>query len=217
MTFSTIFFDLDDTLYPSQNGLWHAIRERMNAYMCERLGIPNDQVPALRRYYYETFGTTLRGLQTDYQIDAHDFLAYVHNLPIEQYVRPDPKLKALLESLPQGKHIFTNADRNHAQRVLSALGVTNDFEQIIDVHALKYQCKPDPTAYRLALELAGQSDPHSCVYLDDSARNLAPAYKMGFYTILVGGEITNGSAQQAISSVHQLRHALPELWQPTIN
>ena len=29
MRFSTLFFDLDDTLYPSENGLWQAIKERI--------------------------------------------------------------------------------------------------------------------------------------------------------------------------------------------
>jgi putative hydrolase of the HAD superfamily len=213
MVFRTLFFDLDDTLYPSQNGLWSAIRERMNRYMLERLGIPEEQVPALRRRYFETYGTTLRGLQTHYNVDAHDFLAYVHDLPVDRMVQPDPALGELLNSIALPKHIFTNADRPHALRVLAALGVNACFEQIIDVHALQYQCKPDPAAYRIALGLAGQHNPQDCVYLDDSPRNLAPARRQGFYTILVGEEQANGSACQAIASIHHLRQALPELWQ----
>ncbi len=62
MRFSTIFFDLDDTLYPSSSGLWKAIKERMNIYMRDMLHIPEDEVPALREQYYKMYGTTLRGL-----------------------------------------------------------------------------------------------------------------------------------------------------------
>ena len=52
MRFTTVFFDLDDTLYPSSTGLWAAIRERMNIYMRERLGIPEKDVPQLREQYW---------------------------------------------------------------------------------------------------------------------------------------------------------------------
>ena len=75
VTFTTLFFDLDDTLYPPQNGVWSAIRERMNVYMLDKLHLPPDNIASLRRFYFETYGTTLRGLQTHYHIDAYDFLA----------------------------------------------------------------------------------------------------------------------------------------------
>jgi putative hydrolase of the HAD superfamily len=74
MQFSTVFFDLDDTLYPSTNGLWEAIRERMNRYMGEILNLPSDKIPDLRRHYFITYGTTLRGLQYHHNVDAEDFL-----------------------------------------------------------------------------------------------------------------------------------------------
>jgi FMN phosphatase YigB (HAD superfamily) len=47
MRFSTLFFDLDDTLYPNSTGLWNAIKHRMTLYMHERLGIPAEKVPQL--------------------------------------------------------------------------------------------------------------------------------------------------------------------------
>src|SRR6266545_4491981 len=63
MRFTTLFIDLDDTLYPSSTGLWHAIKERMNLFMRERLYIPEAEIPSLREQYFNTYGTTLRGLQ----------------------------------------------------------------------------------------------------------------------------------------------------------
>ncbi len=70
MTYSTLFFDLDDTLYPANSGLWLEIRSRMEQYMHERLGLPEDKIPELRQIYLEKYGTTLRGLQHEFQIDA---------------------------------------------------------------------------------------------------------------------------------------------------
>lgn len=212
MRFSHIFFDLDDTLYPSTNGLWDSIRQRMNEYMLERLNIPPERVAVIRRQYFETYGTTLRGLQLHYQVDADDFLAYVHDLPIETVISPDPGLRTLLQSLSQPKWIFTNADANHAGRVLSALGVRDCFNGIIDIRAMNFICKPDPQAYQIALNKVGESIPENCVYLDDATRNLAPAFEMGFFTILVSSNGNEPMAKHTINRPHDLPRVLPELW-----
>ncbi|OGO34590.1 MAG: pyrimidine 5'-nucleotidase, partial [Chloroflexi bacterium RBG_16_57_11] len=144
MSFTTLFFDLDDTLYASSSGLWGLIRDRMGQYMVEVLGLPEDQVPALRRSYFETYGTTLRGLQIHHHVDPDDYLSYVHDLPLEQYIRPNPALRALLLSLPQQRWVFTNSDADHARRVMTILDVQDCFDGIIDIRALEYVCKPEP-------------------------------------------------------------------------
>ncbi|MDQ2692078.1 MAG: pyrimidine 5'-nucleotidase, partial [Chloroflexota bacterium] len=110
MRFTTLFFDLDDTLYPSSTGLWPAIKDRMNLYMIERLCIPEQDVPFLREQYFKMYGTTLRGLQERHDVDKEDFLAFVHDLPLNDYLAPDPLLRDVLTSLPTRNLIFTNAD-----------------------------------------------------------------------------------------------------------
>ncbi len=213
MAYSTLFFDLDDTLYPSSNGVWAAIRYRMNQYMLEMLQLPPDEIAALRKHYFETYGTTLRGLQVHHQVDADEFLAYVHDLPIDTMVQPDPELRTLLSSLDRNKFIFTNADASHAERVLDALGVKDCFDGVIDVRAVDFKCKPDPEAYQMAMRQAGEKLPQSCVYLDDAPRNLAPAYDLGWFTILVGRKDPDPAARQSVLRPHELRQILPELWQ----
>lgn len=74
MPIQTIFFDLDDTLYPRGSGVWQAMRERIETYMHERVGIPAEQVSAMRQSYLERFGTSLRGLRHEHHIDADDYL-----------------------------------------------------------------------------------------------------------------------------------------------
>jgi putative hydrolase of the HAD superfamily len=212
MPYTTLFFDLDDTLYPNTNGLWGAIRERMDDYLRERLGVPPEQVLSLRRRYFETYGTTLRGLQHHHQVDPHDFLDYVHDLPLEQYLTPDPELHSLVEGLPQRKWVLTNADIHHARRVLAILGLADCFAGIIDIHALEYTCKPEPEAYRKAMSLAGETVPGRCLLCDDSPRNLAPARALGFTTVLVGVNLPDPAADFAIPNLKALRNVLPELW-----
>jgi putative hydrolase of the HAD superfamily len=213
MPFTTLFFDLDDTLYPNTNGLWGAIRLRMENYMREHLGIPEEEIAGLRRSYFETYGTTLRGLQRHHHVDAFDFLAYVHDLPLEKFLAPDPELRELLLGLPQSKWIFTNADAAHSRRVLQVLQLADLFDGIADIHARQYFCKPEKEAYRTAMELAGETDPQRCVFLDDSPRNLAPAHAMGFTTVLVGSEDPHPAANHTVPNLKELPEVMPELWQ----
>ncbi len=213
MQYTTLFFDLDETLYPHSSGLWPDIRERIGRFMEERLGIPAEQVPVLRKQYYEKYGTTLRGLQTHFQVDPDDYLAYVHDLPLNRYLQPNPSLRALLLSLPQSRWIFTNADSHHTRRVLAALECEGCFTGIIDIRALQFVCKPQPVAYQVAMAMAGVSDPADCVLLDDAPVNLVPAREMGFTTVLVNPELDGHlAAVHSIPSLLSLPLVMPELW-----
>jgi len=212
VTWNVLFFDLDDTLYPNTNGLWEAIRLRMTDYLRDTLGFAPDEIQEIRQSYYENYGTTLRGLQTHHEVDEDDYLAYVHDLPLEEFISPDPRLRSMLESLPQKKWIFTNADADHAKRVLKVLGIEDCFSGIIDVRALDFLCKPDRKAYVRALDLAGEANPENCVLLDDSIRNLTPAHQAGYTTVLVGSTEQNQAADYTIESLKDLPQVFKQLW-----
>jgi pyrimidine 5'-nucleotidase len=216
MDYRTLFFDLDDTLYPNTCGLWNAIRERMTDFMRERLNLPVERIPDLRRTYFETYGTTLRGLQVNYHVNTDEYLAYVHDLPLEKYLQPDPELREILLSLSQHKLIFTNADAAHAHRVLSRLGLEGCFDGIIDIHVLDFHCKPDPEAYQSALSFAKLQDAHACVLFDDALRNLIPARAMGFTTVLINSDGTTPPDLLRLTNLHELPARMPELWQRSV-
>jgi len=188
MRFTTLFFDLDDTLYPSSTGLWLAIKERMNLYMLERLGIPEKDVPLLREQYFKMYGTTLRGLQERHNVDKDDFLAFVHDLPLKDYLTPNPILRDVIASLPTRNLIFTNADVNHARRVLSALQLDDLFETVVDVNAVTPYCKPMPESFAIAMDLADEPDPRKCVMIDDLPRTTRAALNVGMASLLYGCE-----------------------------
>jgi pyrimidine 5'-nucleotidase len=198
MRFNTLFFDLDETLYPTSSGLWSAIRERINTYMRERMGFPPEQIEVLREQFFREYGTTLRGLQANYTVDIEDYLAFVHNVPLETHLHPDPELRAVIQALPVRKFIFTNADSVHANRVLDALGLQGLFDGILDVHTIAPYCKPMPESFELALQAAGSPDLRTCVLLDDQARVTHTARSLGFYTILVGKAAAGEDANAAL-------------------
>lgn len=210
MRFTTFLFDLDDTLYSPDSGIWGRIASRMNDYMVLRLGIPEEEVPELRESLFRTYGTTMRGLQQTFHIDERDYLAYVHDVQVERLLQPAPQLRRLIESLPVRKIIFTNADAKHAARVTAALGLDGCFERVIDILDISPYCKPMPQAYPLALDLIGESDPARVVMIDDSPANLQPAAEMGIQTILVHPQ---RSAEFAINigSILELESLLPHL------
>jgi len=212
MRFKSLYFDLDDTLYPSNTGLWDAIRKRMNTYMQKVIDKPEEEITKIRQGYLERYGTTLRGLQINYDIDAKDYLAYVHDLPLAEYIRPDPELKKIMDSLPQKRWIFTNADDNHANRVLRILGLEGCFDGIIDILAVDYACKPDKLAYQRALTITGEANPAECVIFDDSIRNLTPASELGFFTVLVSKNGSQAAVNRVVPSLHDLSEYMPELW-----
>jgi putative hydrolase of the HAD superfamily len=213
MRFKRLYFDLDDTLYPPSSGLWDAIRQRMNEYMLGLIDLPLPEIVKLRQSFLEKYGTTLRGLQAYYDLDVDEYLNFVHDLPLEKYIHPDPELRTLLLDLPQRRWIFTNADANHANRVLNILGISDCFEGIIDIRAIDFACKPEKIAYQRALAITMDNDPTQSVIFDDSVRNLSPARELGFYTVLVARNGREPSVDRTISSLHELNESMPELWQ----
>ena len=211
MQISTIFFDLDDTLYPRESGVWQTVRARIEDYMRDRLAIPEPQVSILREKYLKQYGTSLRGLMADYKIDAEDYLAFVHDVDIEGMISPNAKLAEMLAKLPQRKWIFTNSSTTHSQRVLNALGVTAHFDGILDIKAMNYSSKPDASAYSLAVEKTGTHSLANTLFLDDQPGNLEPARRLGAATVLVGNPDNHSSADRLIQRAEDLLSAWPEL------
>lgn len=208
MCFKVIFFDLDETLYPSATGIWQAIGLRMDNYIVDRLKLTPGNVSLLREDLFQHYGTTLRGLREVYGIDEDEFLAYVHDIPIDRYLQKDDVLINMLSNIPQRKVIFTNADTNHARRVLTTLGIDHFFSQVIDIQAIHPYCKPMAEAFTVALTIAGIADPKECVMIDDSDRNLRTAHELGFYTVRVGNTDQLDHVDAAISTIHSLPDVL---------
>ena len=204
MRFSTIFFDLDDTLYPSSSGLWTAIRERMNLYMRDVMGIPEKDVPSLREQYFKMYGTTLRGLEERHHVDREDFLAFVHDLPLKEYLTPNPTQREIIASLPSRKLIFTNADVHHARRVLTALNLDDLFDTIVDINVVSPYCKPMPESFAIAQELADEPDPRKCVMIDDLPRTTRAALEVGMPSILYGTDEPTDNASGVFTDWNHL-------------
>ncbi len=204
------------------------VADKIRAYMRDKLGVPTSEVEEMCRELYLNYGTTLAGLVArGYTVDFEDWHATVHgSLPYDTLIKPDPKLKALLDAIPVPKYVFTNADRAHADRCLSIMGLGSCFRGVIafeDVmeeaqrrgmvhHNKPVVCKPNRQAFDLALALAGGAKAATTAFFDDSARNVASSHRMGLFTVLVGRVGVDCAAHVQMRSIHELREQMPWLF-----
>ncbi|ONK62229.1 uncharacterized protein A4U43_C07F1700 [Asparagus officinalis] len=73
-------------------------------------------------------------------------------------------------------------------------------------------CKPSEDAMIQALKIAN-IDPQRTIFFDDSIRNIAAGKRIGLHTVLVGKSSRIKGADQALESIHNIKEALPELWE----
>jgi putative hydrolase of the HAD superfamily len=184
-------FDLDNTLYPASARLFDQMDVKMTAYVANALGVDLVEARRIQKAYFFDHGTTLAGLMAEHGIDPHHFLADVHDIEMDVLEQNAP-LAAAIARLPGRKIIFTNADTPYATRVLDRLGLGESFEAIHDIHAMDLKPKPNASAYA-GLCAAFDIDATESLFVEDMARNLAPAKAIGMTTVW----IDNGSEQAA--------------------
>lgn len=195
-----ILFDLDNTLYAPERNLFALIDVRINHFMTEVVGIAAGEVDGLRRRYWAEYGVTLGGLIRHHGVDPEAYLEYVHDVDVTGRLGPDPDLRAALARLPQRKAVFTNGSRGHAERVLAALGVADQFESIFDIRIAAYRPKPYPDPYRRVvahLDLPAER----CIMVEDSVENLRTAKQLGMRTVLVGAAAHHPFVDDCIPAV----------------
>lgn len=179
----TWVFDLDNTLYPAQCDLFRQVDLRIGQYIAERLQITFAQARGLQKSYFRGYGTTMKGLMTEYGVDPVEFLDFVHLID-HSAVQPDPRLDAALAALPGPKYVFTNASLAHSLKVLERLGVAHRFAAIFDIVAAAFEPKPQEAFYDRFLARHGVT-PASAALFEDMARNLLPAHARGMTTVLI--------------------------------
>lgn len=190
-------FDLDNCLYPASTGLFALIDERMGAYIQRLLDCDADEARRVQKAHFHEHGTTLAGLMQSHGVDPHDFLDDVHAIALDR-VSADEALGQALARLPGRRFVFTNGDAPYARRVLEAIGVAAQFDELHDIHASELRPKPDPHGYALLCERF-EIDPGRALLADDMAANLKPAKALGMTTVWVdnGSERGNHGADES--------------------
>ena len=176
-------FDLDNTLYPPDSGIWPRIDERITLFLIELFGIDGQSARALHKHYYSRHGTTLSGLVEEHIDQVERFLEFVHDID-RSGLEPDPLLACEVARLPGRKLIFTNGPRSHAISTVRQLGLDGLFEDAFDIVAAGLTPTPAEGAYDIFYERCGV-DPRAAAMFEDVARNLAVPKAKGMTTTLV--------------------------------
>ncbi len=176
-------FDLDNTLYPGHLDIFPQVQHRIRDYIHQRLGLPLDEAERVQHEYYDTYGTTLRGLILHYGVEPDEFLEYVHDIDHSQ-LAPAPQLAERIGKLPGRRFILTNGSRRHAEKVAEKLGFSNHFEDIFDIVWAGQLPKPSPETYDRVVRQTGLA-PEATAMFEDLARNLIVPHRLGMTTVLV--------------------------------
>ncbi|WP_417768428.1 pyrimidine 5'-nucleotidase [Stappia sp.] len=183
-------FDLDNTLYPPSSDLFSQIDARISDYIARHLGLSAADARLKQKAFYRDYGTTLRGLMIEHEIEPDAFLEYVHDIDYSP-VAPNPALGHAISRLPGKKYIFTNGDRPHAERTAARLGISEHFDDIFDIVAAGLLPKPNLETYNLFIEKTGVSPVRAAMF-EDLSRNLAVPHGLGMRSVLLVPEGTRG-------------------------
>jgi len=176
-------FDLDNTLYSGQTKVFEQIDKKMSKFISEKLKVNIEEAKEIQKSYFYKYNTTLNGMIKHHKIDANEFLDFVHDIDIN-FLKKDLKLAQQLEKLDGKKIIFTNGSRKHAINITQRIGVDQYFDSIFDIVDSEFIPKPAIEPYKKLVK-KHKIDPKLCVFIEDIARNLKPAYEMGMKTIWI--------------------------------
>ena len=188
-------FDLDNTIYDFNLGLFKRVSSRMTKYIKEFFNLNEVDALTLQRNMYKKYGLTLRGLMIEKKIDPEPFLEFVHDVDFSE-LDEDITLKTLLGKIKGKKSIYTNATFKHAKNILKSMGIFEEFEIIFDIKDANYIAKPDFNSYLMMKKKLGLNDSNisKSIFFEDTAKNLKPASELGMSTAWIENDFNRKEA-----------------------
>ena len=182
-------FDLDNTLHDARSHIFPLMHAQMNDYLMHHFGLNQEGADEMRRFFWERYGTTLKGLVRHYGHDPKEFLRATHKFPdLAGLVLRDNALKHALARLEGTRLVFSNAPLHYVEEVVHALGIKHYFDAVYAIESTRYRPKPALQGFRMLLR-AHNLDPHRCALIDDMPENLRAAKRLGMSTVWVSNEV----------------------------
>lgn len=202
----TWVFDLDNTLYPPELRLFDQIEAKMTAFVMDALGVERLHADHLRDQYWKSHGATLAGLMAEHDLAPDPYLAMVHDIDLSAMAAA-PALSAALAALPGRRIVYTNGSREHARRVVTALGIAEDFHALYGFEDAGYAPKPRAEAFARVFAADGLA-PERAAMFEDDPRNLVVPHDLGMRTVLVAAPL---SAPEAHPAAPHVQHVTDDL------
>ncbi len=179
-----LVFDLDDTLYHKDTLLYIQIEKSITEYITTYLHMDQNEAYEKQMFFYKHYGSTLRGLMYETDVDAEDFVNVVHERIDLSVVPENTPLKNALEKIPLKKYVFTNGAREHGQRVCKKLGIYDCFNGYFGAQNTNYIPKPNPEAFYYLFE-DFNLNPKQALFFEDNRKNLETGKNLGFKTVWI--------------------------------
>ena len=183
-----LLLDLDGVCYGSHNGyplekVFGLVSKRMTLFIQEKLGLNEKKAKELQTNYFYKYNTSLNGLMLHHNVIGDEFLKYVHDIDIS-FMKEDKIMRNELENLNMEKFIFTNGSAEHAQNILTRLGIYDLFgkEKVFDIKDAGYVPKPEAQTFDLMVKKFG-INPKETIYIEDIAKNLSIGFERGCTTV----------------------------------
>ena len=201
-SFQNWIFDLDNTMYDINLGLFKKISNRITDFIMSKYSLDIDQAKKIQKEYYLKYGLTLRGLIVEKKLEPEEFLDYVHDVEHPELKKND-QLISKIRILEGKKIIFTNATSKHAKKILKILELEDDFDQIIDIKDLEYIPKPDKRSYKKLLECLNLNKENldKTIFFEDTVKNLVPAKELGITTVWMKNSINEKDFKKNFSFI----------------
>ena len=201
-SFQNWIFDLDNTIYDINLGLFKKISNRITDFIMSKYSLDIDQAKKIQKEYYLKYGLTLRGLIVEKKLKPEEFLDYVHDVEHPELKKND-QLISKIRILEGKKIIFTNATSKHAKKILKILELEDDFDQIIDIKDLDYIPKPDERSYKKLLECLNlnKESLDKTIFFEDTVKNLIPAKELGITTVWMKNSINEKDFKKNFSFI----------------
>ena len=110
-----------------------------------------EEAKRIQKNYFYEHDTTLNGMIKNHQINAQEFLDFVHDVDLE-FLKEDKGLQKELISLDGKKFIFTNGSKSHAANVTKKIGIQNIFDGVFDIVDADFIPKPSIAPYKKIIE-----------------------------------------------------------------
>lgn len=179
------FFDLDNTLHDAQAAIFPSMNAQINGYLMRRFGLDEAGANAMRRGFWETYGTTMEGLVRHHGTRPAEFLRATHQFPeLADMLVHENAVRHALGRLPGRKIIYSNAPRHYVDEVVRALGVARYFDAVYSIESTRYLGKPSVAGFRMLLR-KHHLEPARCALVDDMLENLRTAKRLGMATVWV--------------------------------
>ena len=201
-SFQNWIFDLDNTMYDINLGLFKKISNRITDFIMSKYSLDIDKAKKIQKEYYLKYGLTLRGLIIEKNLEPEEFLDYVHDVEHPE-LKKDDQLISKIRILEGKKIIFTNATSKHAKKILKILELEDDFDQIIDIKDLEYIPKPDKRSYKKLLECLNLNKQNldKTIFFEDTVKNLIPAKELGITTVWIKNSINEKDFKKNFSLI----------------